>query len=159
LPYPPHQHDLVRQLDESVAEVFAVMLNLACPPAIAEPAGIHALPCFIASVAFSGTLEGSCAIHLAPDTAAELTANLTGIPAPEISPTECADTTGELCNMIAGSWKTRQPATQAACHLSCPVVTLAQPHPAKPLVAQTIALRYHFNGHRMSLLLAVNRGE
>jgi chemotaxis protein CheX len=113
--------DAIRQLEEAVAEVFAVMLNLACT-CESVPASLFPAPCLSASVQFSGTLSGRCTLYLAAPTAAELTSNLTGIPMREIPAELCADTAGELCNMIAGSWKTRQPDALAACHLSCPTI-------------------------------------
>ncbi len=114
--------DAIRQLEEAVAEVFAVMLNLAC---VCEtvPASLFPRPCLSASVQFSGTLKGRCTLWLTEPTAAELTSNLTGIPMHKIPPELCADTARELCNMIAGSWKTRQPDALAACHLSCPILS------------------------------------
>jgi chemotaxis protein CheX len=119
--------EIYRQLDDAVAEIFAVMLNLACVPAPASDAPALLEPWLLASVSFSGTLDGICILSLDEPAAAELTANLTGIPPDQLASELYADTAGELCNMIAGSWKTRQFNERAACHLSCPTITLGSP--------------------------------
>jgi CheY-specific phosphatase CheX len=168
--------DLIRQLDEAVTEVFAVMLNLACTSELAEPdpdpklavphlrhifivpkaSGAEPYPCFNASVLFSGTLEGRCCLQLDERTATELTSNLMGMSPCEISPDLCADTAGELCNMIAGSWKKRHPTDLAASLLSCPIVTLGQCQHAVDNFREDITLLYRFDGHSLTLRLAFN---
>ena len=148
MPHNSAHLETIRQLDQAVAEVFAIMLDLACIPAPGEP---PPAPCYIASVAFSGTLQGSCAVHLTPASAAELTSSLTGIPLAQVPDDLCADTVAELCNMIAGSWKTRQPTREAACQLSCPTVTLGGPGASDP----GYALLYGFDCHRLSLHFAL----
>ena len=60
------------QLDEAVAEVFALMLERTCTPAtVSELAPVA--DALSASVMFSGTLVGTCAVHLATDSLGELT--------------------------------------------------------------------------------------
>jgi len=148
------QPELTRQLDQAVAEVLAVMLNLACtfesldqirPPRIA----------ITASVFFSGTLEGVCTLGFDHATSAELTANLIGIPPALISRDLCDDTAAELCNMIAGSWKSAQSRTHDGCHISCPAITSSEFHPPTNF-RHTIARLYRFDGHHMSLTLSFN---
>jgi chemotaxis protein CheX len=141
----------IQQLNEAVAEVFAVMLNLACTCETVPASGLPA-PYLSASVQFSGTLSGHCTILMTEPTAAELTSNLTGIPALEIPPELCADTAGELCNMIAGSWKTRQPDAVASCQLSCPVLG-PECEPEEGL-AHSVTLFCRFSIHSMILHLA-----
>ncbi len=144
--------DAIRQLDEAVAEVFAVMLNLACTCEIV-PGSLFPGPFLSASVRFSGTLTGRCTIFLTEPTAAELTSNLTGIPTEDIPAELRADTAGELCNMIAGSWKTRQQDALAACHLSCPAIGAGgEPEPA---FADAVTLLCTFSRHSMMLQLGL----
>ena len=153
-----HQ-DLIRQLDEAVAEVFAVMLNLNCSP---EPgcrcieSKAHSAPRFNASVSFSGPLEGRCCLELDQHTAAQFTSNLMGISASQITPDLCADTTGELCNMIAGSWKKRHSKDLSGSKLSCPIVTLGQCHHAINNFREAATFLYHFDEHCLTLRLAFN---
>ena len=153
------QEDLIRQLDEAVTEVFAVMLNIACSSELevgAGPSMSEGSPCFNASVLFSGPLEGRCCLQLDEPTATELTSNLMGMSPREISADLCADTAGELCNMIAGSWKKRHPTELAASHLSCPIVTLGQCHHAVDNFREAVTILYRFDGHRLTLRLAFN---
>lgn len=161
---------LIRQLDEAVTEVFAVMLNLAC---ISEPAPPQTLDVphlrsgtigpklgndqtFTASVLFSGPLEGRCCIQIEERTATELTANLMGMPPCEISPDLCADTAGELCNMIAGCWKKRYPSDLAASLLSCPIVNVGFCNHAVDAFREDVTVLYRFDGHHVTLRLAFN---
>ncbi len=119
-----HQ-DLIRQLDEAVAEVFAVMLNLACaaePGGPATAAAPDSTPLLAASILISGSLRGCCCLQMDMPAATELTANLTGAAPDEIPLALCADAAGEICNMIAGCWKKRHPGHCAASQLSCPTV-------------------------------------
>lgn len=139
-------HKVQQQLDDAVAEVFALMLDQSCAPAslhVERPSG------FTAKVAFSGSLEGNCALHLDLRSAGELAETLTGEPAGPDSALP-ADTVGELCNMIAGSWKSRLDPHRSACQLSPPVVTEGE----QELSAErTIVRSYQFNGHCLTLEL------
>lgn len=165
--------DLIRQLNEAVTEVFAVMLNLACtsepapPQAPTVPHLQSGLPgpkvgdptpdqYFTASVLFSGPLEGRCCIEMGERTATELTSNMMGMSPCEISPDLCADTAGELCNMIAGCWKKRHPEDLAASHLSCPTVNLGACCHATDAFREDVTLLYRFDGHELTLRLAFN---
>jgi chemotaxis protein CheX len=150
------QNDITRQLDRAVTEIFAVMLHLPC---FAEPASLDAPPppppSLSASIQFSGSLVGTCTLQLALPTATALTANLTGIPAAEIPSALAADTAGELCNMIAGSWKSTVYQIVDACMISCPIVLQDPPAQSSPF-HQALARRYRFDGHQLSLTLAWN---
>ena len=153
------QRDLIRQLDEAVTEVFAVMLNLSCISEVGDGHSGNAPerpPCFNASVLFSGPLEGRCCLHLDEPTATQLTSTLMGMSPSEISTALCADTAGELCNMIAGSWKKRHPKDLAASQLSCPIVTLGQCQHGIDNFREDITLLYKFDGHSLTLRLAFN---
>ena len=149
--------DLIRQLDEAVTEVFAVMLNLTCT---SEPADLPLLPtpdpCVTASVLFSGPLEGRCCIQMEGRTATELTSNMMGMAPCEISVDLCADTAGELCNMIAGCWKKRHPKDLAASHLSCPIVNLGCCSHNADSFREDVTVLYRFDGHHLTLRLAFN---
>ncbi len=151
------QEDLMRQLDEAVTEVFSVMLNLTCT---SEPAGpqlpLQPAKCLTASVLFSGPLEGRCCIQMEGRTATELTSNIMGMAPCEVSLDLCADTAGELCNMIAGCWKKRHPKDLAASSLSCPIVNLGCPNPAAGTFREDVTVLYRFDGHHLTLRLAFN---
>jgi len=153
------QNHIRQQLDDAVTEVFALMLNLACTSEMAPPAA----PCrhppatgLTAFIQFSGTLEGIFTLQLNQCTAAELTANLMGIPQADVPLDLCADTTAELCNMIAGGWKARQPNHRAACNLSCPTVTVGPLNPPTMGFTESATVLYHFAGHHLTLHLTCN---
>jgi chemotaxis protein CheX len=145
--------DLIKQLDEAVAEVFNMMLGRVCAPELncrslalcttcdkahdlSEPhteeltaaevaeAADHKLT---AHIAFSGCVRGECSVRLDFGAAAEVTEALIGMPPGDLPDDErdtiLADTVGELCNMIAGGWKSRLRGQGACCALSTPLVT------------------------------------
>ena len=116
-----HDH-VTDQLDEAVAEVFATMLDLRCLPveSLGFPSGVSSVRHLTASVRFSGSLTGFCAVQVDEPAAAGLTSQLTGISIDGLSPDLFFDTVAELCNMIAGCWKSMQPAAHASCNLSPP---------------------------------------
>jgi chemotaxis protein CheX len=114
-------YELTRQLDSAVAEVFAIMLTLTCVPS--EDGRAPGEPCFTATVDFSGALVGSCSLRVEEATAVALTSSFVGLPAEELPRSLFLDTVGELCNMIAGGWKSRQPPPRSSCTLSPPVVS------------------------------------
>jgi CheY-specific phosphatase CheX len=157
-------HDLIRQLDEAVTEVFAVMLNRACASELVRSTPAESAiartprpaPRLTASVLFSGPLQGCCCLQIDQPTAAELTANLIGVPPDLIPPALSADTAGELCNMIAGCWKKRHSADLAAGYLSCPIVTLGKCHHAASAFRQAVTVLYRFGRHHLTVRLAFN---
>jgi chemotaxis protein CheX len=153
------QPHLIRQLDDAVAEVFALMLNLACTSEVKAAAQICNLPLesgLTAFAQFSGTMEGLCAVQLNQCAAIEIAANLMGIPTDEVAFDICADTAGELCNMIAGAWKSLQPGLRAACKLSCPEVAVGALHAPVLGFAEAATVCYYFAGQRLTVHLTCN---
>ena len=148
--HPSVPESLVVHLDEAVREVFDLMLSRPCTPSARDPepmAGLTAL------VQFSGTLNGACAIHLELGSADELTEHLTGEP-PTPGSALPADMVGELCNMIAGMWKSRLAPPMASCHLSSP--TVARTCPAETEAeASTVTRTYQFAPHWLTLQLTL----
>jgi chemotaxis protein CheX len=148
--------DLIRQLNEAVTEVFAVMLNLTC--AVSEPGPVvePLRAALTASVQFTGPLQACCCLQMDERTANELAANLTGLPPITITRDLSVDVAGELCNMIAGCWKKRHPADSASSHLSCPIVTNGLCHHSAANFSERVTLPYHFDGHHVILHVAFN---
>ena len=117
----PHTLELV---DQSVAEVFGVMLGFATeaalPPSRSDNPGDQ--PERMAIVGFSGAIRGSCGIRLTSLAAQAVASAMLG--GAEVPP-DCDsidDAVGELCNMLAGGWKGRIPVLDASCMLSPPAV-------------------------------------
>ena len=108
-----------RNLDSSVEEVFNTMLGAACflmeETLVEEPETITAV------VGFGGLLSGACVFRSGGSAALNIAARLTGMEFSEIDDT-VKDAIGEICNMLAGSWKGKVPELAANCGLSVPAV-------------------------------------
>ncbi|MEG9435339.1 chemotaxis protein CheX [Edaphobacter sp. HDX4] len=113
------QHDWIGRLDSAVSEVFEMMLERNCSPAeIAEAIA----PSISARILFSGAIHGECVL-LASSAVAQVTAEaLLGTPSDPDDPAS-ADAIGELCNMIAGGWKSKLGSEEARCTISPPTVS------------------------------------
>lgn len=110
----------IARLDSAVSEVFEMMLARNCKPG--EIAGSIA-PCISARILFSGAIQGECVLF-ASESVAQVTAEaLLGIPSAPGDPM-AGDAIGELCNMIAGGWKSKLGSEEAGCAISPPSVTL-----------------------------------
>jgi chemotaxis protein CheX len=106
-------------LDVSVEEVFRLMMGVECRRS-AEPLS-QGVDWVTAVVGFGGLLSGACVFRAGGEEARTLATHLTGMDFAEIDDT-VKDGFGELCNMIAGSWKAKVPELSAGCGLSVPAV-------------------------------------
>jgi chemotaxis protein CheX len=108
-----------RNLDESVEEVFKLMLGVNCQrvpgPIVQEQESVTAV------VGFGGVLSGACVFKSGSSTAISIAAHMTGMEFSEVDDT-VKDGIGELCNMLAGAWKGKVPELAANCGLSVPAV-------------------------------------
>ena len=108
-----------RNLDESVEEVFHLMLGVDCrrepAPAVIEPESVTAV------VGFGGLLSGACVFKSGSSAAIKIAAHMTGMEFSEVDNT-VMDGIGEICNMLAGAWKGKVPELAANCGLSVPAV-------------------------------------
>jgi chemotaxis protein CheX len=107
-------------LDASVEEIFAMMLGAKVsrkngPKIVPEPG------CVTAVVGFGGLLSGACILRAGDRAARRLAERMTGMEFSEVDET-VQDGIGELCNMLAGSWKSKVPELAAHCGLSVPAV-------------------------------------
>jgi chemotaxis protein CheX len=108
----------IAHMDDAVGEVFELMLGQRCAVVdhcAALEAGISA------KIVFSGTLEGQCVVRVSTAGADRLADALLG-GAGDWDEEMIDDAVGELCNMIAGGWKSRLGAPASVCHLSVPSV-------------------------------------
>jgi len=108
-----------RNLDDSVEEVFRLMLGVECrrdtTPAAAEKESVTAV------VGFGGVLSGACVFRSGASAALKIAAQMTGMEFQELDDT-VKDAIGEICNMLAGAWKGKVPELAANCGLSVPAV-------------------------------------
>jgi chemotaxis protein CheX len=109
-----------RNLDSSVEEVFELMMDVKCCRVTTETP-LHHAESVTAVVGFGGLLSGACVLKLASGTALTVAARMTGIEFTEVDDT-VKDAVGEVCNMLAGSWKGKVPELAANCGLSVPAV-------------------------------------
>ncbi|MGP8173140.1 MAG: chemotaxis protein CheX [Terracidiphilus sp.] len=108
-----------RNLDASVEEVFHLMLGVDCrrepAPAVIDAESVTAV------VGFGGLLSGACVFKSGSSAAIKIAAHMTGMEFDEVDDT-VKDGIGEICNMLAGSWKGKVPNLAANCGLSIPAV-------------------------------------
>jgi chemotaxis protein CheX len=107
-------------LDASVEEVFELMMGVKCRRAGSETA-VHHDESVTAVVGFGGLLSGACVFKLSSGTALTVAARMTGMEFTDVDDT-VKDAIGEVCNMLAGSWKGKVPELAANCGLSVPAV-------------------------------------
>jgi chemotaxis protein CheX len=121
-----------KYLDESVQEVFGLMMGMECASVadcpLNEPETISAV------IGLAGAMSGTCVLRSGEKVALRMAEALTGAPMTEIDAT-VKDAVGEICNMVAGAWKGKQPMLASECMLSTPTVvtgTNYQLHTQKP---------------------------
>ena len=101
----PHTapEELISRLDSAVSEVFQTMLERSCAPVASQhAAGEH----ITAQIQFSGAIDGLCVVYATPQVA-QLTAEALLGPVSDPHDPMVDDAIGELCNMIAGGWKSK----------------------------------------------------
>jgi chemotaxis protein CheX len=106
-------------LDESVNEVFGMMLGAECR----RDDDAHELDAESVTgvVGFGGLLSGACVFRCGAHDAMRVAALMTGMEFTGIDDT-VKDGIGEICNMLAGAWKSKVPNLAANCGLSVPAV-------------------------------------
>jgi chemotaxis protein CheX len=108
-----------RNLDATVEEICQMMLGVSCErdqgPLDEEVERVTAV------VGFGGLLSGACVFRSGGRTACALAAHMTGMEFSAVDDT-VKDGIGEICNMLAGSWKGKVPELAAHCGLSVPAV-------------------------------------
>lgn len=108
-----------RNLDATVDEICRMMLGVSCE----RDAGVleEEEERVTAVVGFGGPLSGACVFRSGGNAACGIAAHMTGFPFTEVDDT-VKDAIGEICNMLAGSWKGKVPELAARCGLSVPAV-------------------------------------
>ena len=109
-----------RNLDASVQEVFQTMFGAVCE--LSEtPSSANQSESVTAVVGFGGLLSGACVFRSGAEAAMRITGRMTGMEFTELDDT-VKDAYGEICNMLAGTWKSRVPNLAGHCGLSVPAV-------------------------------------
>jgi chemotaxis protein CheX len=141
----------IEHIDHAVAEVFDTMLRQPCTVIDRPDSAQNHIS---ARIVFSGTLEGHCAIHLSAATADRLTDALLGAEG-DWDDQMIDDAVGELCNMIAGGWKSRLAAPASVCHLSMPQVSRAGNAETLPHAVHEVHTTHRFYGFNDNSVLEV----
>ncbi|AXC09507.1 Chemotaxis protein CheX [Acidisarcina polymorpha] len=112
-------------LDLSVAEVFQLMMDVSCVPvlasAISPPSDTETTEGVTAIIGLAGKLSGACVLRMPETVALKLAELMVGTPMTHFDRT-VKDALGEVCNMLAGTWKGKQAEFAATCMLSVPAV-------------------------------------
>mgnify|MGYP001548588322 CR=1 FL=1 len=110
-------------LDASVDEVFRLMLGIECLRDAEKQClpGIDNGESVTAVVGFGGLLSGACVVRLNALAAMTVASKMTGMSFTAVDDT-VKDGIGEICNMLAGTWKGKVPDLAANCGLSIPAV-------------------------------------
>ena len=108
-----------RNLDVSVDEIFRLMVGGPCRRCWVPPA--PEAESVTAVVGFGGILTGACVLRCGKTAACAIAAGMTGAHFDLVDDT-VKDAIGEICNMIAGTWKGKVPELAARCDLSVPAV-------------------------------------
>lgn len=108
-----------RLIVEAAEEVFEIMVATSLTPASANDqrrAGVTAM------LGFAGAPCGVFSVRCPWDAAAAIAARMLGASPEELAPDQVCDALGEICNMVAGSIKTRLHNAGAGCMMSTPTV-------------------------------------
>ena len=140
-----------RYLDMAVAEVFEVMMGVACRPAVSGPAveaaeggGVTAI------IGMAGALHGACVLRMRQPVALRLAERMTGAPMASFDRT-VKDALGEACNMLAGAWKGKLDGLSSSCMLSVPAVVSGSNYEINlPAPAFHLRRSYAFDGEGFS---------
>jgi len=136
-------------LDRAANEVFSTMLGVSCLPAEVE----RREEAIAAVIGLAGALSGSLVLHCGAGAAMSLTERMTGLKPEEVDAT-VRDAIGEICNMVAGTWKGYAPHLISGCLLSTPTVVEGQNY---ELFSQRASLRiersYRFDDEAVRLTL------
>lgn len=106
-------------LDRAAEEVLGTMMGVRCDAVeeIREARG----ETISAVIGLAGAMSGSMVLHSGFEAAQRMTELMTGV-RPEGIDGMVRDAVGEVCNMLAGAWKGRDPRLCAGCLLSTPTV-------------------------------------
>jgi len=144
----------IGHIDAAVAEVFAMMLQMPCN-AVDEAPETNVL--ISARIEFSGVIDGDCVVRI-PVRAAERLTDMLLDAEGDWDDEMIDDAVGELCNMIAGGWKSRF-GMDAKCQISVPTVSRlpADEDPGKD--GGVMRRFYGFDGDALEVAMALRRAE
>jgi chemotaxis protein CheX len=125
-------------LDQTVEEVFSMMMGLPCTAAEAGPA--EERETVSAVIGLAGTMSGACVLRAGKRVAIRMAEQLAGMAfgssEDDALDPMVKDAVGEVCNMVAGAWKGKLPELASACMLSTPTVVTGSSYELHPQRAE-----------------------
>jgi chemotaxis protein CheX len=124
------QQRFTQALGSAAAEVFEVMVGTPLHPS--EQVGLPRFADYTAMIGLAGDLCGVLSFRCSLESAARIAGKMLGID--EQSSEECIrDALGEICNMVAGSFKAQVADVAQQCMLSVPTVVSGKDYQLYPL--------------------------
>ena len=145
------QQSWTMHLAESAREVFETMLgsSIELQGAMASPTEVTAV------VGLAGVLSGNFMVRCSQHGLQKMGECMLGGP---VSPAEAIDAMGEVCNMLAGSWKRRIPELADGCMLSVPTVVIGSSYQVHSPDSQNLMeQRFAFGGEPVEIQLQVQK--
>lgn len=149
---PTPQNEIVNRLDSAVSEVFEMMLERSCNPMDEDVSIVDGR--IVARIQFTGAITGECILYASSATAAITAEALLGTASSEPCDPMVDDAIGELCNMIAGGWKSKLEHPQAGCLISVPAVSREGLVGLEGKFGTKFSRTYSFQGNLFGILLA-----
>jgi chemotaxis protein CheX len=131
LPREETQERFTQVLGSVAAEVFEMMVGTSLGPS--EQATLPRVADYTAMIGLAGDLCGVFSLRCSMDSASRIAGKMLGTD--EGTSAECIrDALGEICNMVAGSFKAQVSDVAAQCMLSVPTVVSGKDYEMFPLV-------------------------
>jgi len=143
------------QIDDVVADVFHMLLQQSCDVVgDTVAAGIY----ISAKVLLSGSIEAQCLVEFPQAIAKKLTDAFLGCEN-NWENALIEDAVGELCNMIAGGWKSKLGALASASDLSVPAISRSRGPDRNTLNGRHLKMRrtYAFDNSPFTVTLAIHQ--
>jgi chemotaxis protein CheX len=142
----------IKYVHDSLHEVFNMMLGMKVTPCD----DTKLAPELTAIVGLAGSLCGLFSIRCSRETGVKLTQRMLNIDASDCEE-EVMDALGELCNMLAGSFKARIPGVADTCMLSIPTTIAGADYLVHPLRGgQRFEMLVHCDDEFLQIILHVN---
>ena len=142
-------------LENAVREVFDIMLSAQVVPVSRPPEGPAGT--VIAVIGLAGQLAGVLSMDFTLEGAERIARKMLSVDALK-SPHEMNDAIGEICNMVAGSFKAKIPGLGDGCLLSVPTVIRGNDFQCHPLTdGESFEICLAHEGRQFWVVLGLNR--
>src|SRR5260370_3703882 len=139
------------RLDSAVSEVVEMMRARRCDQ---MEGGVDTVEGrIVGRVQFTGAVDGECLLYASQATASVTAEALLGTPSEPHDPM-VDDAIGELCNMIAGGWKSKLASPDSNCTISTPAVTRVGLEGYESEFGTKFSRNYSFQGTVFVVVLA-----